>query len=473
MNLQTPAKIIETNYDRMACKIGVVHIGYGAFHRAHQAVYFDRYMEISQDLNWGIAAVNLRSSESSSFNKAQTAADGYLLKTTSPEGEVRYQRIRSHVAFADWSQDVKNAENLLNIDTVHVATITVTESGYYLKENGSLDTDHPVIASEIAGHSASSVYSYLARALQARMTGCGKALTILCCDNIRANGRMLRANFLTYLKVCNFEALRAWVEQCVTFPCSMVDRITPRTTELLSQEIAKKFPKQDLEPVHGESFTQWVLERNFAGPMPDLEIVGAEFVSDVDPYEEAKIRILNGGHTGLCYLGALAGHQTFDQPMLDPQLRAHFDNWEQKNVLPGLSLELPFNKEDYLREVAHRFENKAIADDLARICMDGWSKMQIFIRPTLRSCLKQGISPTFGYDVAASWYVYARRVAHGTMPISYVEPFWDDLLPLLDAGREKDFAENQQLWADLPANYEEFVPRLCAAITGMENSWPV
>ena len=159
--------------------------------------------------------------------------------------------------------------------------------------------------------------------------------------------------------------------------------------------------------------------------MPDLVRAGVQTVKDVDPYEEAKIRILNGGHTGLCYLGALAGHQTFDEAMRDPRIRPHFDGWEEQNVLLGLTIELPFDRVEYLRQVAERFSNRAIADNLERICMDGWSKFPIFIRPSLEGCLAQGIDPTFGYDVVASWYVYARRHAAGAMHIPYADPYWD------------------------------------------------
>ena len=189
-------------------------------------------------------------------------------------------------------------------------------------------------------------------------------------------------------------------------------------------------------------------------------------------YEEAKIRILNGGHTGLCYLGALAGFKTFDEAMRDPRTRAHFDGWETNEVLPGLTIALPFDKERYLDEIAERFGNTAIADALERIFMDGWSKLPIYIRPTLQSCLEQGITPSYGYDCIASWYVYARRFADGVMPISYHEPYWHLLEPLLATGQEEVFASNRQLWADIPETFADFVPGVVAAIQEMEIKWP-
>ena len=473
MNLQSRPKLEATTYDRAACKIGIVHLGYGAFHRAHQAVYIDACMEKTGDLNWGIAAVNLRAEDSAAFAEAARAQDGYLLKTTSPDEDVRHQLIRAHVAFEDWATSPEQAEQLVDQPSVKAISMTVTESGYFLKADGSLNTEDPVLTRELAGDRATTIYGYLARALARRAAGINQPITVMCCDNIRSNGKLLERNFLSYLDLAGQGDLTAWVKSNVTFPCSMVDRITPRSSGALLDEVADAFPGRALAPIHGESFIQWVLENKFAAPMPDLAAVGVQIVEDVDPYEEAKIRILNGGHTGLCYLGALAGHQTFDQAMRDPVLRKHFDGFETENVLPGLDIDLPFDRKAYLAEIAARFGNRAIADDLARICMDGWAKMQIFIRPTIEGCLKQGISPTHGYRCIASWYVYARRVAAGVMPIAYQEPNWDSLEPLLAPGREADFAANSVLWEDLPQTHAEFTPGIVAAIKGMEDQWPV
>ncbi|MEL7345913.1 MAG: mannitol dehydrogenase family protein, partial [Pseudomonadota bacterium] len=182
------------------------------------------------------------------------------------------------------------------------------------------------------------------------------------------------------------------------------------------------------------------------------------------------ICILNGGHTGLCYFGALGGHQTFDAAMTDPDLRGYFDAWED-DVLAGLGDHIPFDTRAYLGEVAKRFENKGIADQLARICMDGYSKMGLYIRPTLDACLAQGRTPTAGYDCVASWVIYARKYAAGIAQIPYHEPFWDTLAPMLEKGREDDIASDPLLWGDLPQRYASFVPDLKAAIQRMDRKW--
>ncbi|MEP0942131.1 MAG: mannitol dehydrogenase family protein [Rhizobiaceae bacterium] len=461
-----------TKYDRQECQIGLVHLGYGAFHRAHQAVYIDDYMDLSGDLRWGIAAINLRPSETAAFQSTQSVENGYLLKTTSPDGQREMRLVRPHCLFLDWSQQSSESEDILTRTSVHTVTITVTESGYYLKDDWTLNVDDPVIAAEISGAEASSVYAFLARSLKRRMEAIDQPINILCCDNIRSNGHILESNLLAYLHHIGADELLNWVKQNTSFPCSMVDRITPRATDDLEHEIADLFPGQHLSPVHGESYIQWVLENKFCAPMPDLSVSGVEIVENVDPFEETKIRILNGGHTALCYLGALAGHSTYDAAFADPTLRAVFNSFQTEEVLPGLDMKLPFEKHDYLAQIASRFSNKAIADQLERICMDGYSKMPVFIRPTLSSCLRQGILPKAAMFCIAGWYVYARRFAAGQMPVHYNEPYWDQLSPLLAEGQEETFSRTKQLWGDVPESYPEFVSGLVSAIEEVESKWP-
>jgi len=468
-----PVALHQTRYAREKCKIGVVHIGYGAFHRAHQAVYLDDYMEETGDLNWGIAAVNLRAEDAIGFGRARQITDGYLVKTIDVDGTDYFRMVRSHQCFRDWSSEPEDAEQLVASRDVHLISITVTESGYYMDGEGKLDLADPIIASELNGTEHRTVYAYLSRALSRRKEAVNLPITVLCCDNIRANGKMLQRNLVAYLEASQQNALAQWVKRNVSFPCSMVDRITPHSTSDLVVEANNLFGSAVLEPVHAEAFSQWVLEEKFAGPAPALASAGVEVVPDVHPYEEAKIRILNGGHTALAYLGALAGYKTFDEAMRDPKLRKHFDAFELEEVLPGLRLELPFDKHEYLRKVSNRFCNRAIADQLERICMDGYSKVQLYLRPTLASCLEQGIEPRHTFDCIASWFVYARRAKSGHTHVPYNEPYWDQLSPLLDEGNEMEFATNAVLWGELPEAYSGFAPALVYAIQEMENSWPV
>ena len=469
----TSNSISATGYDRSSCDVGVVHIGFGAFHRAHQSVYLDDYMEQTGDLRWGIAAVNLRASEAQYFKSAEADVqrhDGFFLKNYSPDGEVSRRRVRSHVRFSDWSNSPDECESLLSLSSVKLVTITVTESGYYTDPDGKLNLEDSMIKAEVSGDSSGSVYAYLRNGLAGRVNSTGAPLTIACCDNIRQNGKMLQTNMIAYLKACGELDLAEWVENNVAFPCSMVDRITPRSSDELAAEFSEITGQTVASPIMAEDFTQWVLESTAAADMPELSKVGVTVTSDVDPYEETKIRVLNGGHTALAYLAALEGVETFDAAMRVPHLLEHFENFENEEVLKALTLDLPFSKADYLQKIIRRFSNAAIGDTVARICADGMAKFPIFIRPTLEGCLKQGIMPVYSIRSIASWYVFALHVDKGNIGFEYVEPGWSELQAMLGT---EEFLTNRQLWGELPTLYPEFAETLQREIVDMESKWPV
>ena len=473
MNTAIHGPIKSTSYNRSDCKVGVVHLGFGAFHRAHQAVYLDDYMDVSGDLRWGIAAVNLRKPDASAFSDADEdnqRHDGYYLKTYTPDAQVKLRLVRSHVHFTDWTTATADSEDLLSMDSVNLVTITVTESGYYTDADGQLNLDDATINAEIAGDGRESVYAYLSAALEKRASSIAAPITIACCDNIRQNGKMLHRNLLAYLHATGKQDLANWVDQNVSFPCSMVDRITPRSPDTLSEEMTELVGKPVTSPIMAEDFSQWVLQSSFAADMPDLAQAGVTVTPDVDAYEETKIRVLNGGHTALTYLAALEGIDTFDAAMRVPHLLEHFENFETQEVLPAITIDLPFSKEAYLEEIKQRFGNVAIGDTVARICADGMAKFSIFIRPTLEGCLKQDIMPVYAIRSIASWYVFALHVVAGKIPFNYVEPAWDDLKALLGTDA---FVTNRQLWGDLPSTYPEFAATMKREIVEMESKWPV
>ena len=465
--------LYHTNYDRRQCKIGMVHIGYGNFHRAHQAVFIDDIMEKTGDLNWGIAAVNLRASETELFMRSAQASEGYIVKTIAPNGDESYRLVRAHLAFVDAPSDEIKANNILNDKDVKIVTITVTESGYYLDQNSELDLNEQIIKDSLDGIKRETIYDYLAKALAERARGVGTPITIFCCDNMRSNGHILKKAVLKFVDAKGDKDLFDWISKNVSFPSSMVDRITPKTSDLLQDEISANFPDHAVSPVNAETYLQWVIEDDFASDVPDFATAGVQVVSEIEPFEEAKIRILNGGHSGLAYLGVLAGHDTFDQAMRDPSLGKHFGKFESEEVLPGLGNTVPFDTSAYLHEITARFENKGIADNLERICMDGYSKMATYIRPTLEGCLEKGITPEACFESIASWIIFARRFKDGKSPIHYHEPYWDKLAPMIEEGQEEQVATDPNIWGDLPQRFENFVPGVVSAIHRMDKKWQV
>jgi D-arabinitol 4-dehydrogenase len=406
-------------YDKSECQTGIVHIGYGNFHRAHQAVYIDDYMEQTGDLRWGIVAVNLR-------NEGFREIDDYILKTPSS-----YRRVRSHLDYIDWTKNRTVAKAMLALNSVHLVTITVTESGYA---------------------PGSPLFEYLACGLRNRKT----PITIMCCDNIRQNGLVLETQFMAYLYQTNQHELADWVRENVTFPSSMVDRITPRTTDVLRSEIETLFPGLGETAVQTEEFTQWVIEDKFASDFPDLTKVGVVITKDLEPYEETKIRILNGGHTSLAYLGALSGYTTFDQVMKNEAHRQHFRQLQIEEIVPSIDIELPFDIHEYVDSVEERFSSATNMDDLDRICMDGFTKFHTFVVPSMRKCIEQGKRPVQIYKSIAAWYIYSKRFARGCKRIKYNEPNWVLLEPLLKEGAIDQFVSNERLWGDLPKKYISF-----------------
>ena len=280
--------LYQTSFDSQSCNIGIVHIGYGNFHRAHQAVYIDDYMQASGDLNWGIAAVNLRASETEYFRHAAQAKEGYVVKAIAPDGAISFRLVRSHMAFVDVPSEQEKAISLLNNEIIKVVTVTVTESGYYLDQNSQLDLSHDFIKESLNGTNLETIYAYLCTALKCRAEGVGKPVTILCCDNMRSNGIILKNALLSYIKAMGDDALFSWVKRNVTFPCSMVDRITPQSSQALREEISTQFADSDIAPVHAETFIQWVIENDFASDIPGLEDVGVQIVPEVEPLKKLK-----------------------------------------------------------------------------------------------------------------------------------------------------------------------------------------
>lgn len=410
-------------YDKTDCLTGIVHIGYGNFHRAHQAMYIDRYMEETGDLRWGIVAVNLR-------DEGFREIEDYIVKTPSA-----YTIVRSHLDFVDWTKNRTIAKHLLALPSVHLVTITVTESGYA---------------------PGSPLFEYLACGLRNRQD----PITLMSCDNIRQNGAVLESNFLAYLYHTNQHELANWVKSHVTFPSCMVDRITPRTTDNLRLEVENAFPGYGHNAVQTEEYTQWVIEDAFASAFPDLTKVGVIITDDIEPYEETKIRILNGGHTALAYMGVLSGYTTFDQVMNDPEHRLHFERLQFEEIGPSIDVTLPFDVYDYIRQVQERLSSPVNSDNLDRICMDGFIKFHTFVVPSLRKCLELGIYPKHIYESIAAWYLYCRKFARGCTKIKYDEPNWVLLEPLLGEGAIDAFINSERLWGDIPKVHPTFTNEL-------------
>jgi fructuronate reductase len=357
-----PASVQAPGYDRERQAAGIVHIGIGAFHRAHQAVYTDDAMAAG-DRDWGIIGVSLRSGDVAAQLNPQ---DGlYTVSTRSAAGtEMRLiGAVQKVLVAADDPQVVIDA---IAAPTTHIVSFTVTEKGYLRRPDGSLDLPEAV--------GSSSLYRFVAAGLAARKAAGSPGLTLLSCDNLAGNGAVLRRLMRDYLAAYHAD-LSAWFDSECRCPATMIDRIVPATTEADRAAVETTLGVRDEGAVVTEAFSQWVIEDDFAGPRPRWEKVGAELVADVAPYETAKLRMLNGAHSALAYIGLEAGHAFVHQAIADPAIRPVIERLMREEAAPTIDAAPGQDLLAYAGALLDRFANPALNHRLIQIAMDGSQKI--------------------------------------------------------------------------------------------------
>ncbi|HUD29937.1 MAG TPA: mannitol dehydrogenase family protein [Novosphingobium sp.] len=356
-----PEAIVLPGYDRAAQAAGIVHFGIGAFHRAHQAWYTDLAMAAG-DVDWGIVGVSLRSA---SVARQMNPQDGlYTVTECSAAGNAtRVVGAVQRVLVA--SEDGEAVIAAIAAPETRIVTFTVTEKGYCRAADGSLD---PFLAH------AGSIYPFLEAGLRRRRDAGLPGLTLLSCDNLAHNGRQLGRLMGAYLAQAD-AGLAQWVAAECTFPCSMVDRIVPATTAADRKSVAAATGLEDDGAVMTEPFSQWVIEDRFAGPRPAWETVGAELVADVSPYETAKLRMLNGAHSALAYLGLEHGHTFVHEAVADPAIRPLIERLMRVEALPTIPAAPGHDLGAYADALLERFANPALNHRLIQIAMDGSQKV--------------------------------------------------------------------------------------------------
>jgi D-arabinitol 4-dehydrogenase len=475
MNLYDTVELVTGNYNPKDCNIGILHVGPGNFHRAHQAVYIHRLMSETNDLKWGIAGVNLRPESKELLDDFKKCDGSYILETISPEGDFVHEKIDSIVGLYDWDDEKNKVLALFVSNDLKMITVTVTESGYSINNDRTLDTKANEIIEDSKFKSTKTIYGFLYEGLSHRMDSNGGPITIACCDNLQNNGKLLESCFKDFISLQNNSKLLDWVNNNVSFPCSMVDRITPKPNPNSVQLICSQYNLNGNCVVIGEDYLQWVLEDSFISERPQLEKVGVQVVKDVHPYEETKIRILNAGHTTLTYFGVLEGYKTYDEAVTDQKLTVFFDNIQEREIIPALPDEYPINYQQYVSTTKNRFTNKHIADSLERICMDGVEKFKVFLHPTIKGNLENGNIPIYSIQGIASWYVFATKFLEGKLTIGYHEPSWDILKTFLSEDRIDDFSSSEIFWGDIPKKHPEFSKHLSEEIRTMKHKyqeWP-
>lgn len=414
--------LLRPGYRRAQTRIGTVHFGPGAFHRAHQAFYLDRLLE--RDPARAICAVSLRTA---SLRDALAPQDGlYTLVELEEAPTMRLiGAIREILVAAESAPAV--SRRLCDPDTSMV-TVTVTEKGYCLDGAGRLDPAHPEIAHDLGRpETPRSLVGWLVRGLKLRRERGLEPFLTVCCDNLADNGATLRRAVLDLARRQD-AGLAAWIEETAHFPRTMVDSITPASDEALRQRVAQTTGLEDAWPVQRERFVQWVVEEVDCAAQPDWASVGVTVSRDVTAYERAKLRMLNGAHSTLAYLGLLAGFETVAEAMAQPLLRDFLARLMAQDIEPTLA-SLPSGAlASYRRSVLNRFENPALRHPLAQIAWDGSQKLPIRILGTIADAL-QAQRPAARLTVPlAAWMHFVRMRARQDAAI--VDPLASQLAAL-------------------------------------------
>ncbi|MBS1207786.1 MAG: mannitol dehydrogenase [Proteobacteria bacterium] len=367
--------------------IGIVHLGLGNFHRAHQAVYTEQAM-LAAGGDWGICGVTVL--DEPAMQQALAEQDNlYSVLTSDRDGQqVQVVRAIRKVLVAPRQQAEVLAQ--MRDPRVRIVSLTVTEKGYcYDAKTNGLDFKHPAVQHDLLNpDTPKSVPGYLVAALRTRRDN---PFTVLSCDNLAHNGKILRNVVVQYAHAIDPE-LGKWVAESVRFPCTMVDRIVPATTDEIRDIVARITGCRDAWPVPGESFRQWVIEDNFAAGRPAWEKVGAMLVDDVIPYELAKLRMLNGTHSTMAYLGVLGGFETVDQAIADPDMYKLIHAMMTEEIAPTLTVPDSFDRAAYRDQLLMRYANPNLKHKTMQIASDGSLKLPPRLLGTIAERIAAGAS---------------------------------------------------------------------------------
>lgn len=442
----------------------LLHIGLGAFHRAHQAVYLHHLRE-SGDRSWSIVAGNIRPDIEATAAALAAQHGAYTLETVTPAGVRHYERITSIREVIPWEPTLARLVEVGAEASTRIVSFTVTEAGYYLDLGDRLDRSHPDVQADLEGRSRATIYGAVTAILGARMRQASGAVTLLNCDNLRSNGTRFRAGLLDFLTARGETALRDWTEIHAACPCAMVDRITPRPPPDVAARVKAATGVDDAAPLMAESFIQWVVEDRFSAGRPAWERVGVEMVASVHDHEEAKIRILNASHSCIAWAGTLRGLLYIHEGVAVPAIRAMAWNYVTDDVMPCLdspSRPAPIDLAAYRDSVLDRFGNSFVRDTNQRVAMDGFSKIPGFVAPTLRERIARGESVASTALLPALFFAFLGRWHRGELPYAYQDGAMDPTLAHAFFAAQDPvlaFCRDGMLWTDLAGN-----PTLVAAV---------
>lgn len=414
--------LAKPSYDRHKIQAGIVHLGIGNFHRAHMAVYVDDLL--NHQPQWGIIGASLRSTHCAQTLNPQNGL--YTLITAAPEARL-YRIIGSLIKVIAIGREPEALLEQMTDSNIRIVSLTITEKGYcHHPATGQLNNQHEDIIADLATpHKPRSAPGIIVEALRRRRASKCGPFTVLSCDNLPANGQLCGAIVIAFAHLKDPD-LALWIQENVTFPNTMVDRIVPATQVQQSHQLQQATNIEDNWPVATEPFSQWVIEDNFCAGRPDFEKAGVQMVADVDLYEKAKLRLLNASHSALAYLGSLSGYDTVAQAMLDPRLAtlvADMMATESAPTLgPKMGQQVGFDSHAYQAKLLKRFCNPSIQHQLLQIATDGSQKLPQRILDPIRERLNEGLPIPLLARCVAGWIAFISERRQGQFRFDLNDP---------------------------------------------------
>lgn len=390
-------------YNRSEVKAGILHIGVGNFHRAHEEYFTNKLLEDVTQHQWGICGVALLPGDEHLYKTLHSQDNIYTLTVCGRDGKDEAYTVGSLVELIWGIESPEAVINKIADKSIRIITLTITEGGYNIsKENGDFILSDEAIQHDIANpHTPQTVFGFVAEGLRKRIESGNGPVTILSCDNLQHNGNTARKAFTSFL-LAQDAGLAEWVGRHVTFPNSMVDRITPAVTPADIDRLNQKNGTLDGAPVYCEDFIQWVIEDNFIAGRPAWERVGVEFAQDVSTYENMKLSLLNASHTLLSYPAFLSGYRRVDDAMHNETLVRYLRTFMDQDITPYVPAPGNTDLNLYKKTLIERFANRSVSDQLSRLCFDGISKIPVYIMPNFMKMLSnQADLSRLAYFVAA------------------------------------------------------------------------
>ena len=419
------SSVISYGYDRSKVRAGILHIGVGNFHRAHQEFYTNRLLEYPDQHGWGICGAMLLPGDERLYRILKKQGQEYTLTVCGRDGHDEAYRIGSLVELLWAGENPEAVLDRIADRNIRIITMTITEGGYNIeKSTGEFILDDKAVRHDLeTPRSPQTVFGFIAEGLRRRRAAGNGPVTILSCDNLQHNGNTARKAFTSFIQAQDPE-LAEWLKDNVTFPDSMVDRITPATRPEDVIRLNGKNGTDDQAPVYCEDFIQWVIEDDFIAGRPAWEKVGAEFTSDVTAYENMKLSLLNASHTLLSYPSFLSGYRKVDDAMHDGRIAKFVRTFMDKDITPYVPAPGNTDLDLYKQTLIERFGNRSVSDQISRLCFDGISKFPVYVMPNLIKMIRDHADLTrVAYLIAAYRHYLKYRTDDNGAVFEIAEPW--------------------------------------------------